>query len=79
MITVTGLKTSKLEKGFSLHAKEIGPGPGVLVSNGECENIYRYVRAGTFIFKFLIETCRGFPKSLYVHALFSTSDATVIM
>ena len=28
MITVTGLKTSKLEKGFSLHAKEIGPGPG---------------------------------------------------
>ena len=40
MITVTGLKTSKLEKGFSLHAKEIGPGPGVLVSNGECENIF---------------------------------------
>ena len=40
MIAVTGLKTSKLEKGFSLHAKEIGPGPGVLVSNGECENIY---------------------------------------
>ena len=79
MITVTGLKTSKLEKGFSLHAKEIGPGPGVLVSNGECENIYiRYVRAGTFIFKFLIETCRGFPKSLYI-SLFSTSDATVIM
>ena len=41
MITMTGLKTSKLEKGFSLHAKEIGPGPGHTV----CKRNWSWSRA----------------------------------
>ena len=76
MITVTGLKTSKLKKGFSLHAKKIWSwSRGSSLKRGMSEYVYRY-----FHFQISYRNLfRGFPKSLYILSITNARHVTVIM